>query len=180
MLLEQRLDAHAEEGMDTRLSRLYVADDEINQINICLRKLLEDTSATYAMLLDKSGQVITVQGEMHNHDTTILGALIAGCFASAKEVAKVLKEDDFRVLFQQGEHENIVTSLVEDQWMLSVIFDRRTHIGLVKVLSKRAGTDLQAILETVRRSTTVRERIFDDGLRTSIEEAIDQIFQDVE
>jgi hypothetical protein len=64
--------------------------------------------------------------------------------------------------------------------MLSVIFDRRTHIGLVKVLSKRAGTDLQAILETVRRSTTVRERIFDDGLRTSIEEAIDQIFQDVE
>lgn len=166
--------------MDTRLSRLLVADEEIELINVCLRKLLEETTAKYAMVLDKSGWVITLQGDASNHDTTTLGALVAGSFASAKQVAKVLKEDDFRVLFQQGEHDSIVTSSVNDEWMLSVIYSQSTHTGLVKVLSKRAASGLATILARVHQASLSRESLFNPHLRSSIEAAIDEIFQDVE
>src|ERR687884_384130 len=85
---------------------------------------------------------------------TSLGALLAGVFSSSREVAKLLNEKDFRNIFQQGVQENIYTSMIEEQWLLVIIFDKLTHIGLVKVLSKKASDELGRILERVRTDTT--------------------------
>jgi predicted regulator of Ras-like GTPase activity (Roadblock/LC7/MglB family) len=97
--------------------------------------LIEDTGANHVLLLDKSGQVIASQGDGNRQDITALGALIAGTFASSREVAKLLREKDFRMLFQQGVHDNVFIALIEEQWILCIIFNKGTHIGLVKVLT---------------------------------------------
>lgn len=133
--------------MDPQLTSLIVSERETNAIEECLERLVDDTGANYSMLLDKSGQVVAAQGDTARQDITALGALLAGTFASSREVARLLKEKDFRVLFQQGIKENIFTELIGEQWMLVVMFDKRTHIGLVKVLAKRATDELIAILQ---------------------------------
>jgi predicted regulator of Ras-like GTPase activity (Roadblock/LC7/MglB family) len=164
--------------MDPQLTSLIVPTEEITQIDECLNHLVEDTGGNYALLLDKSGQVIASQGDGIRQDITALGALIAGTFASSREVAKLLREKDFRMLFQQGVRENIFIALIEEQWILCVIFNKGTHIGLVKVLTKKATDELGSVLERVRQQHKARDEVLGSSFRTSMEDTIDLLFKD--
>lgn len=164
--------------MDPQLTSLIVPTEELAQIEECLNHLVEDTGGNYALLLDKSGQVIASQGDGTRQDITALGALIAGTFASSREVAKLLREKDFRMLFQQGVRENIFIALIEEQWILCVIFNKGTHIGLVKVLTKKATDELASVLERVREQHKARDDVLGSSFRTSMEDTIDLLFRD--
>lgn len=164
--------------MDPQLTSQIVPAEEIVHIEECLAHLVEDTGGNHALLLDKSGQVVAVQGDSSRQDITALGALIAGVFASSREVAKLLREKDFRMLFQQGVRENIFIALIEEQWILCIIFNKGTHIGLVKVLTKKATDELAAVLERVRQQHRSRDDMLGSSFRTSMEDTIDLLFLD--
>ncbi|GAB4210886.1 MAG: roadblock/LC7 domain-containing protein [Roseiflexaceae bacterium] len=164
--------------MDPQLTSQIVPTEEVAQIEECLAHLVEDTGGNHALLLDKSGQVIASQGDSSRQDITALGALIAGTFASSREVAKLLREKDFRMLFQQGVRENIFIALIEEQWILCIIFNKGTHIGLVKVLTKKATDELAAVLERVRQQHKARDDVLGSSFRTSMEDTIDLLFRD--
>jgi predicted regulator of Ras-like GTPase activity (Roadblock/LC7/MglB family) len=162
-----------------QLTNLVISDRELATISVVLKKLMNDTNATSIMLLDKSGQVVVVEGTGIRRNATTLGALLAGVFSSSREVAKLLNEKDFRNIFQQGVRENIYTSMVEEQWLLVIIFDKLTHIGLVKVLSKKASDELGRILDRVRNDTTrTKSSVLNLQFRSSVEDTIDLLFRD--
>ena len=162
-----------------QLTNLIISDRELNTISTVLLKLMNDTNATSAMLIDKSGQVVAVQGVETRRNATTLGALLAGVFSSSREVARLLNEKDFRSIFQQGVQENIYTSMVEEQWLLVIIFDKLTHIGLVKVLSKKASDELGRTLERVRSDTSrTKSSVLNVQFRSSVEDTIDLLFRD--
>jgi predicted regulator of Ras-like GTPase activity (Roadblock/LC7/MglB family) len=162
-----------------QLTNLIISDHELAIISIALHKLLNDTSATSVMLLDKSGQVVATQGNGIKRNATQLGALLAGAFSSSREVAQLLGEKDIRTIFQQGVHENIYTTMVEEQWLLVIVFDKLTHIGLVKVLSKKASDELGRILERVRADTSrMKSSVLNIQFRSSVEDTIDLLFRD--
>jgi predicted regulator of Ras-like GTPase activity (Roadblock/LC7/MglB family) len=162
-----------------QLTNLIISDHELDTIANALNKLMSGTSATSVMLLDKSGQVVTSQGTSTKHNATSLGALLAGAFSSSRHVAELLGEKDFRTIFQQGMHENIYTTMVEDQWLLVIVFDKLTHIGLVKVLSKRASEELARTLERVRAETNrQKSSVLNIQFRSSVEDTIDLLFRD--
>ena len=162
-----------------QLTNLIVSDRELVLITNTLLKLMNDTSASSVMLIDKSGQVIATQGMSTKRNATSLGALLAGAFSSSRHVAELLGEKDFRTIFQQGVHENIYTTMVEDQWLLVIVFDKLTHIGLVKVLSKKASDELTRTLERVRADTTrQKSSVLNIQFRSSVEDTIDLLFRD--
>lgn len=164
--------------MDPQLTSQIVPQEETDRIEECMTRLVEDTGGNYALLLDKSGQVIASQGDGNRQDITALGALIAGTFASSREVAKLLREKDFRMLFQQGVRENIFIALIEEQWILTIIFNKGTHIGLVKVLAKKATDELAIVLDRVRQAHKHRDEVLGSSFRTSMEDTIDLLFRD--
>ena len=162
-----------------QLTNLIISDHELDTIANALNKLMSDTSATSVMLLDKSGQVVSSQGTSTKRNATSLGALLAGAFSSSRHVAELLGEKDFRTIFQQGVHENIYTTIVGDQWLLVIVFDKLTHIGLVKVLSKRASEELGRTLERVRADTNrQKSSVLNIQFRSSVEDTIDLLFRD--
>ncbi len=163
-----------------QLTNLVISDRDLATISSVLMRLMNDTNAASIMLIDKSGQVVAVQGTSSKRsNATTLGALLAGVFSSSREVAKLLDEKDFRNIFQQGVQQNIYTSMVEEQWLLVIIFDRSTHIGLVKVLSKKASDELGRILERVRNDTTrAKSSVLNLQFRSSVEDTIDLLFRD--
>lgn len=164
--------------MDPQLTSLIVPPEEVAHIDECLARLVDDTGGNYALLLDKSGQVIAASGDGNRQDTTALGALIAGSFASSQQIAKLLREKDFRMLLQQGVRENLFIALIEEQWILTIIFNKGTHIGLVKVLTKKATEELSTVLDRVRKQTRSREEVLGQNFRTSMEDTIDLLFRD--
>lgn len=163
---------------DPQLTSMVVPTDEVGHISEILRRLVDETGGNRALLLDKSGQVICSHGDTSLQDTTALGALIAGNFASSREVAKILREKDFRMLFQQGVRENLFIALVGEQWILTIIFTKDTHIGLVKVLVKKASDEMVTILARVRQTRRVRDDVLGTHFRSSMEDTIDLLFRD--
>ena len=161
------------------LGHLVVSESEQGNITRVLGRLAIDTGASHVLLLDKSGQLISAQGQSDQRDVIALGALLAGAFASSRQVAEILGERDFRTILQQGVHESLYTSLVGDQWLLVVVFDRQTHVGLVKVLARKGVTELERALERVRAGgAQAREQVVDVQFRNAVGSTIDTLFQD--
>ena len=162
-----------------QLTNLIISDRELAIITTALHKLMHDTSATSVMLIDKSGQVIATQGTGARRNATSLGALLAGAFSSSRHIAELLGEKVFRTIFQLVMNENIYTKLVEEQWLLVIVFDKLTHIGLVKVLSKKTSDELGRTLERVRADTTRKKSsVINVEFRSSVEDTIDLLFRD--
>lgn len=162
-----------------QLTNLIISDHELDAISGTLTKLMHDTSATSVMLLDKSGQVVSSLGTTTKRNATSLGALLAGAFSSSRHVAELLGEKDFRTIFQQGVRENIYTTMVEEQWLLVIVFERLTHIGLVKVLAKKTSEELARTLERVRADTSrQKSSVLNIQFRSSVEDTIDLLFRD--
>jgi predicted regulator of Ras-like GTPase activity (Roadblock/LC7/MglB family) len=162
-----------------QLTSLIISDRELAIISTALNKLMNDTNATSVMLIDKSGQVIATQGTGVRRNATSLGALLAGAFSSSRHIAELLGEKDFRTIFQQGVRENIFTTMIEEQWLLVIVFDKLTHIGLVKVLSKKAADEMERILERVRVDTSQKKSsVINVQFRSSVEDTIDLLFRD--
>ena len=130
------------------------------------------------MVLDRAGQIIVYDGQQYRHEMMMLGALIAGTYASTREMARILREDNFRMLLQEGAKEKIFTEAVGDHWLVSIIFDRNTHLGLVKVLCSRATADLTEILNGAIETNRNRPRTRDAGLARVTNDTIDLIFRD--
>jgi predicted regulator of Ras-like GTPase activity (Roadblock/LC7/MglB family) len=163
---------------DPHLSQLVVDEETCNAINVVLRQLIKDSQATSALVLDRAGQIIVWDGLAYEGQRMQLGALIAGTYASTREVAKILQENSFRTLLQEGAREKIFTEAVGDQWLISIIFGRHTHLGLVKVLCSRATVDLQQILHRTVERSKGRPRLKDAGLQIVANDTIDLLFRD--
>lgn len=161
---------------DPDLTNLIVGVDESAMIQKCLERLMDETGATYSMLLDRAGQVLSWQGTGHQAEMMHLGALLAGTYASSQEMAKLLKEENFRVLVQEGMKEKIFTETVDGRWLLVVVFDHQAHLGLVKVLAKRATESLVTILHLVIERNESRRSEMNTGMAKAATDTIDLIF----
>src|SRR5260221_443848 len=129
----------------------------------------DEEKAEYTHLANRRGSDIAC----------VLNGLLAGAFGSSRQVAAILGERDFRNIYQQGVHESIYTSLVGDLWLLVIVFDRQTHVGLVKVLARRAVEELEHSLERVRSGgTSAKEAVVNVQFRASVDSTIDRLFRD--
>ena len=74
-------------------------------------------------------------------------AAAAGTTAATSSLAKLLGEDEFPVHFHEGKQNHLHISLVGDDHILTVIFDHRSSLGLVRLRVKRATDTLLSIFE---------------------------------
>lgn len=156
---------------------LIVSENDSKRIKAQLDRVLMEAGASCALLLDKSGEVISVRGEQPLPDVTVLGALLAGTFATSREVARMMQDDDFRTLFQQGMKENTLTELIGESWIIVVMFSKSTHVGLVKDTCRQIAPELEAVLLQVQRRSRIMTGL-NPSFRTSVEDTIDLLFKD--
>jgi len=153
-------------------------EEEIEQIDRVLTRLIKEAEAKCALMVDKDGHLITRQGFTHTLDTTALAALLAGSFASTKEIARLVGEPEFSVLFHQGKKDHIHISLIGERTILVVIFDDRTTIGMVRLYAKEVSETLQEILANAGKKSEGPNLELDDEFSSSAEDKLDDIFQD--
>ena len=159
---------------------LIIYEEEINQIDALISKMLKGAEAKCALLVDKDGHLITRQGFTHSLDTTALAALLAGAFASTKEIAKLVGEPEFSVLFHQGKKDHIHMSLVGERSILVVIFDDRTTIGMVRLYAKETAAELGRIFEQIKASadSSPQQSGVSSEFADGAQDKLDDIFHD--
>jgi predicted regulator of Ras-like GTPase activity (Roadblock/LC7/MglB family) len=153
-------------------------EEEIEQIDRVLTRLIKEAEAKCALLVDKDGHLITRQGFTHTLDTTALAALLAGSFASTREIARLVGEPEFSVLFHQGKRDHIHISLIGERTILVVIFDDRTTIGMVRLYAKEVSEELLEFLSNAGKKSKEQNLGIDEEFSSSAKDKLDDIFQD--
>jgi predicted regulator of Ras-like GTPase activity (Roadblock/LC7/MglB family) len=156
---------------------LIVSEADSKRISQQLDRVLLESGANLTLLLDRSGEVVAARGEKVPQDVIVLGALLAGTFATSREVARMMNDREFRTLFQQGMKDNTLTELIGEAWIIVVMFDKSTHVGLVKDTCRRASPELEAVLLQVQRRSRIMSGL-NPSFRTSVEDTIDLLFKD--
>jgi predicted regulator of Ras-like GTPase activity (Roadblock/LC7/MglB family) len=155
---------------------LVIYEEEIGEIERVLTQLVKNSQAKCVLLVDKDGHLITRQGFTQSLDTTALAALLAGSFASTKEIARLVGEPEFSVLFHQGKKDHIHVCLVGERSILAVIFDDRTTLGLVRLYAKETSEKLAAILSFATKEKRDKRTEMDSDFSASLESKLDDIF----
>ncbi|MGB5107976.1 MAG: roadblock/LC7 domain-containing protein [Candidatus Zixiibacteriota bacterium] len=158
--------------------KLIVYWDDTEKIDTVMTRLLKGSEAKCALLVDKDGHLIARHGFTQTLDTTALSALMAGSFASTAEIAKLVGEPEFSVLFHQGKKDHIHMGLVGDRSILAVVFDDRTTIGMVRLYAKEAAEELQKVFETVLQKINSDDQGLSEEFTTSAENKLEDIFRD--
>jgi predicted regulator of Ras-like GTPase activity (Roadblock/LC7/MglB family) len=134
-----------------------------------LRKLLVDSYAKVAFLVDKNGTLMASAGATAEFDTTSLASLAAGNIAATGGLAHLIGEKEFSILFHEGERDNMHISVVADRLILVVIFDRRSSVGLVRLRVRRASEELTRILVAVTEASSADRGLIEELTEADIE-----------
>jgi len=126
------------------LTRFVVTEEGIGRIQQLLHELVKDVDASAALLVEKSGQMVTSQGDVTALDTQAIASLVGGAFASTRAMARLIGEQEFQSMFQQGDSASIFMSALESNDILVVIFSDESKTGLVKVQAQQTAMALSA------------------------------------
>lgn len=160
-----------------KATRLVFYKQDIDLIDKVLAEFLRLSGSKCALLIDKEGHLVTRQGEVKTINMDTISALVAGSFAATKEMAKLLGEDQFSCLFHQGERDNIQLSLVGDRTLLTILFDDRTTVGMVRLYANETCKKLCQVFEAaVNREPSDDDPMIDDNYGDDSKNALDKFF----
>ena len=152
------------------------------RIDRLLQSFLYDSNARCALLVDRTGQLVTSAGEKPQFDTTAFSPLAAADFSANDQLASMIGENEFSSLFHQGEKESMYLADVARRVILVVLFDNRTTLGMIRIKVKGVARELSEIFrEMFDRSAAAPQssRVVEAGFVDEAEDEIDRLFGDL-
>ena len=108
--------------------------EQLDKIEEYLQNELVDIGVHSVFLIDMAGNVIVdLDAGKLKHDVYSLAALAAGNFGAVSEMAKIIGEDEFSLLFHKGVKESIHFSKVMDDFLLIIIFGKEVSLGFLRL-----------------------------------------------
>jgi predicted regulator of Ras-like GTPase activity (Roadblock/LC7/MglB family) len=129
---------------------VVIQEDHAARIGGVLSRFLAESGASEILLVDRSGQLLAMDGVSLAMDTVSISALAAAAFSSTGAMAQLVGETEFTMLFHEGIRRSIHVSTVDDQAILLAIFDERTTVGMVRLFAKEAANSIGAVLAEAR------------------------------
>ena len=157
-------------------TQLAIMDEDFQKILVAIQRLVKDANAKGVFVVDKSGQLLGEAGEMQGVDSTSLASLTAGCIAATGGLAKIVGEEEFPIHFHQGERDNLHITLVRRRFILVVVFDERSSLGLVRLRVKKAGAELARIFEEIEKKSERTTSSAESPFAEITDDDIDNLF----
>ncbi len=132
-------------------------ETDFRLIDDVLDELLQRTNALSAHLIDRSGQVITSTGRVDDFDVTSFASLAAADFTANAELAHLLGEQSVDAVINEGRARSVYSRLLADRVILSVVFDKRSSLGIVRIRSRRGAEKLDNVFRTLFEKVGIAE-----------------------
>jgi predicted regulator of Ras-like GTPase activity (Roadblock/LC7/MglB family) len=114
--------------------------------NILTAELI-NLGVSCVLLIDLAGNIlINLDNGKAKHDVYSLAALAAGNFGAVSEMARIIGEDDFSLLFHKGQKESIHFSRITQDLLLLTIFGSDVSLGFLRLRVAEAIEKIQKIL----------------------------------
>lgn len=149
------------------------------RIEEILNTLLYESNARCALLVDRTGQLVTTVGEQPDFDSAAFASLTAADFSANDQLATLIGEEEFNSLFHQGQNESMYLADVGKRLILVVLFNQQTTLGLVRIKIKEAVLGLNKTFQEVFGRDEDRESpAMERGFVDEAEDEIDRLFRE--
>lgn len=128
--------------------------EDLYNLNLVLTTILDSAQAELIMIINKSGRLITWQGETSTFDTISIAALITGSFASSSSVANLIGETEFESMYQEGKSNHVFISQIDSSNILTLVFTGRTKLNRVKLGVENHRNALIPLLANIYQDVT--------------------------
>jgi len=163
---------------DLKKSRVVYYAEDIEALEHVLDRLLDLSRAKRAMLIDVEGHMVSNRGKGADElNVESISALVAGTFAATKETAKLLGEQEFSVLFHQGEKDSIQLTLIDDRLLLGIIFDDSTTIGMVRLYASETAKTVHEVLSRPHDGESDASSALSEDFSKGAEQSLDDLFR---
>jgi len=161
---------------ELRRDRLIFYENDVYRLEGELDTFLELSGARCALLIDKDGHLVTRRGEPVGTSIESIAALIAGSFAATKEMARLLGESEFTIMFHQGARDSIQLQLIGDRTLLAVLFDERTNMGLVRFYAQETCQHIEVVLAEIAARPPSQQPALSKDFSADAAAALDNLF----
>jgi predicted regulator of Ras-like GTPase activity (Roadblock/LC7/MglB family) len=161
-----------------RSKRLVYYQEDFGQFEKLLEEFLKLSNARAIFLIDKEGHLVCSKGFIETINPDTLSALVAGSFAATKEMARMLGENEFSVMFHQGKKDNINISLVGERAILAILFDEKTTVGMINLYAKELIAKLVKIFDIAQRRAPRDDEKIEDGFGDGVQDRLDDMFNE--
>jgi len=122
-------------------------EKQIDSMEKILKKALIDIGVKNVLIIDLAGNIlISLNDGKSKFDVYSLAALAAGNFGAVSEIAKIIGETDFSLLFHKGEKDSIHFTKVSENLLLLTIFGKDTSLGFVRLKVADAADKIQSLI----------------------------------
>jgi predicted regulator of Ras-like GTPase activity (Roadblock/LC7/MglB family) len=140
-----------------------------------MERLLQESGAHSALLVDRGGQLLAQAGAAPAFDATTFATLTAADFSANDQLARLLGQSDFTSLFHQGERESMLVADIARRAILAVLFDGRTTLGLVRLRLRPVAEELARVIEAM--TTRDAQVAVTRPILAGADDEIDRLFQ---
>jgi predicted regulator of Ras-like GTPase activity (Roadblock/LC7/MglB family) len=132
IVLEQELDK-VEKIKTGRSADIIVSVDILNDVRSYLSREIMIEGISALMIIDTAGSLILHIGNKIELDAVSLAAVAAANFAATEQIARLIGEQDFVLLFYKGHSESFHFSRVGPEYIIVTIFNNSLSLGLLRL-----------------------------------------------
>lgn len=157
---------------------IVLSGEMYKAISEILSELASKTRARTIIFSDMNGHPITQRGTSADINISNMSALAAGGFSATTEIAKLIGErNQFKYIFHEGENHNVYFSNVGDNFLLILIFNARTALGMIRIYTRRAIDSLNELVYTAKDDEQKATQFVDIDFNKYLNEELDKAFK---
>ncbi len=128
------------------MADIILTGPALEQARTQIDEALVQAGVHTVLLIDHAGNVVASCGQNRKDlDMTSLAALAAANFGATSQMAKLIGEDDFSLLFHKGKRDSIHFAKVGQEMILITIFGDEVSLGLVRLRVAELTNNIEKI-----------------------------------
>jgi predicted regulator of Ras-like GTPase activity (Roadblock/LC7/MglB family) len=127
---------------------LILTKNDIRKLEGIIAEKLLDSGAEHVIVVDLSGNLLMHSGSLEMSNIFSLAALSAANFAATAQIAKLIGEEDFTLLFHKGDKRNIHFSRLGKDYLIITLFNDNVSLGLIRLKLGSAIHNMSAVFES--------------------------------
>lgn len=127
---------------------MILTAESVDSVKSILNDKLISENVQTVLVIDGAGNILAHVGQdTEGLDAISLAALTAANFGATSQIAKLIGENDFSLLYHKGEKANIHFARLGAEMILVSIFGDDVSLGLVRVRVDELAKDINKIFE---------------------------------
>ncbi len=127
---------------------MILTAESVEDVKSILNDKLISENVQTVLVIDGAGNILAHCGQdTDGLDAISLAALTAANFGATSQIAKLIGENDFSLLYHKGEKANIHFARLGGEMILVSIFGDDVSLGLVRVRVEELAEEINKIFE---------------------------------